>query len=315
MKTYRKSLPPLDSLLFFHAAARNRSLNNAATELFVTQAAVSKRIQRFEDWLGTPLFSRDGRNLQITEAGAGLAADVEIALDFLERAIDKVKAPDQPVVRIAANAAVSMFWLYGQLKEFSLSDSSCNVNVSTTDSTAELLSDRHDLAILYCDGNVPGWETINLLSVELVPAATPEIAEQAETLAMFEGTIPPENAPALLEYANLIPDWINWRNWLKQMGFVGISAWRTIACNSYVHSVGKALKGEGIVLANSDMLEGEFRSGKLVRIGTVGLTPKKSYFLCYKANTPLTQSAMQLRDFLADLADTTVCSPSTTINE
>lgn len=304
MKTYRKSLPPLDSLLFFHAAASNCSLNRAAEELFVTQAAVSKRIQRFENWLGTPLFSRDGRNLQITEAGAGLAADVEIALDFLERAIDKVKAPEQPAVRIAANAAVSMFWLYEQLKEFSLSDSSCNVNISTTDSTAELLSDWHDLAILYCDGNVPGWETTNLLSGKLVPAATPEIAEQAEILAMFDSPTPPKNAPVLLEYANLTPDWVNWKTWLKQMDFADIPSWRRIQCNSYVHSVGKALKGEGIVLANSDMLEGEFSSRKLVRIGEVGLAPKKSYFLCNRANAPLTKSANKLRDFLANVGCT-----------
>jgi len=315
MKIYRKSLPPLDSLLFFHAAARNRSLNSAADELFVTQAAVSKRIQRFEDWLGTPLFSRDSRTLQITEEGAGLAADVEIALDFLEHAINKVKAPEQPVVRIAANETVLMFLLYGQLKEFSLSDNSCNVSVSTTESTAEPLSERHDLVILYCDGNVPGWETIKLLSGELMPAAAPEIAEKAETLAMFDSTTPAENAPALLEFANLTPDWINWQLWLRQMGFAEISSWPTIPCNSYVHSVGKAIKGEGIVLAYSDLLEGELRSGKLVRIGNAGLTPKKSYFLCWKANVPLTQSAKHLRDFLTDVAATTVCSPSTTINE
>ena len=300
MKSYRKSLPPLDSLLFFNAVANNRSLNSAAEELFVTQAAVSKRIQRFEEWLGTPLFSRDGRALQITEAGTSLAADVEIALDFLERAIDKVKAPEQPVVRIAANAAVSMFWLYGQLKEFSLSDASCNVSVSTTDSTAELLSETHDLAILYCDGKVPGWDAITLLSGELVPAATPGIAKLAETTAMFDGAAPTGGEPALLEYANLTPDWINWQIWLRQTGFADISAWSTIPCNSYVHSVGKALKGEGIVLASSDLLETEFQSGKLVRIGEVGLTPKKSYFLCCKENAPLSQSTAKLLDFLTN---------------
>lgn len=300
MKSYRKSLPPLDSLLFFNAVANNRNLNNAAEELFVTQAAVSKRIQRFEEWLGTPLFFRDGRKLQITEAGAGLAADVEIALDFLERAIDKVKAPEQPVVRIAANAAVSMFWLYEQLKVFSLSDNSCNVNVSTTDSTVELQSDDHDLIILYCDGNVPGWKTISLMGGELVPAGTPEIAEKAETTAMFDGAAPTGDEPALLEYVNLTPDWINWKLWLKQKGFSDISVWHTNSCTSYLQSVGKALKGEGIVLANSDMLEAEFRSGKLVRIGEVGLTPKKSYFLCYKENVPLAQSTIKLRDFLTN---------------
>ena len=298
MKLYRKTLPPLDSLLFFNAVANNPSLNSAADELFVTQAAVSKRIQRFEEWLGTPLFSRDGRALQITEAGAGLAADVEIALDFLERAIDKVKAPEQPVVRIAANAAISMFWLYRHLKEFSLSDDSCNVSVSTTDSTVELLSDAHDLAILYCDGNVPGWEAINLLGGKLVPAATPEVAKLAETTAMFGTTGRTGDEPPLLEYANLTPDWINWQIWLRQLGFTDISAWSTIPCNSYIHSVGKALKGEGIVLANSDMLKAEFQSGRLMKIGNVSLTPKKSYYLCHKENTPLSKSTIKLRDFL-----------------
>jgi LysR family glycine cleavage system transcriptional activator len=76
--------------------------------------------------------------------------------------------------------------------------------------------------------------------------------------------------------------------------------WHTNSCTSYLQSVGKALKGEGIVLANSDMLEAEFRSGKLVRIGEVGLTPKKSYFLCYKENVPLAQSTIKLRDFLTN---------------
>ena len=96
MKPNRKSLPPLDSLLFFNAVANNRNLTSAAEELFVTQAAVSKRIQRFEDWLGTPLFSRDGRKLQITEAGAGLAADVEIALDSLSAQLRRSKPLNNP---------------------------------------------------------------------------------------------------------------------------------------------------------------------------------------------------------------------------
>ena len=117
---------------------------------------------------------------------------------------------------------------------------------------------------------------------------------------MFDGNAPMGDEPALLEYANLTPDWINWQIWLRQTGFADISAWSTIPCNSYVHSVGKALKGEGIVLASSDLLETEFQSGKLVRIGEVGLTPKKSYFLCCKENAPLSQSTAKLLDFLTN---------------
>ena len=299
MKSYRKSLPPLDSLLFFHAAVRNRSLAAAAEELFVTQAAVSKRIQRFEDWLGTPLFSREGRNLQITEAGQGLATDVEIALDFLERAVEKVKAPEQPVVRIAANGAVSMFWLYARLKAFALSDLSCNVNVSTTDVRAELLSELHDLAIVYCDGNVPGWETIGILGGELVPAAAPRVAERAEQLGMFETQVPAREVPPLLEYTNITPEWINWQVWLRRLGLPPVAHWPTVACSSYVQSVGKALAGEGVVLANLSLLENEIDNGDLVRIGTVGLTPRKSYYLCHKKGDGLSSPAQDLLAFLA----------------
>jgi len=48
MKNYRSSLQPLDYLLFFEAAARHRSITKAASELSVSQAAVSKRVKFLE---------------------------------------------------------------------------------------------------------------------------------------------------------------------------------------------------------------------------------------------------------------------------
>ena len=300
MKNYRKSLPPLDNLLFFHAAARNKSLALAAEELFVTQAAVSKRIHRFEEWLGAPLFTRQGRNLEITQVGKALASDVEIGLDFLDRAIEKVKAPEQPVIRIAANAALSMFWLYSRLKSFSLSEVACNVSVVTTDYTSELLSDTHDLALVYCDGNISGWDCVSVVGGELIPAAAPEIAEQAELAGMFSNEQAVDNLPPILEYINLTPDWINWQIWLKRVGLPEVSKWNTVKCSSYVQSIGKALDGEGIALVNVPMMKEELDSGALVKIGTQGLVPKRSYHLCHKQNVGLSQNAKDLFEFLVE---------------
>jgi LysR family glycine cleavage system transcriptional activator len=107
MKNYRKSLPPLDNLPFFLSAARNKSLSAAADELFVTQAAVSKRIHRLESWLGVDLFQREKRNLKISNSGKEFASDVEIALDFLDRAVRKIKTPEEPMVRIATGTTIS----------------------------------------------------------------------------------------------------------------------------------------------------------------------------------------------------------------
>ena len=54
----RKKLPAINGLVTFEAAARRLSFTEAADELCVTQAAVSRQIKRLEDKLGCQLFLR-----------------------------------------------------------------------------------------------------------------------------------------------------------------------------------------------------------------------------------------------------------------
>lgn len=53
-----RSLPPLNALRAFEAAARHLSFTLAAEELHVTQAAVSHQVKGLEDHLGVALFRR-----------------------------------------------------------------------------------------------------------------------------------------------------------------------------------------------------------------------------------------------------------------
>ena len=56
MDKQRKFLPPLDTFVFFEAALRAVSwavsFCASETELYVSQAAVSKRVKQLENWLG-----------------------------------------------------------------------------------------------------------------------------------------------------------------------------------------------------------------------------------------------------------------------
>jgi LysR family transcriptional regulator, glycine cleavage system transcriptional activator len=63
-----RTLPPLNALRAFEAAARHLSFTSAAAELNVTQAAVSHQIKALEDRLGLKLFRRVGRGLLLTDA-------------------------------------------------------------------------------------------------------------------------------------------------------------------------------------------------------------------------------------------------------
>jgi len=67
-----QSLPPLNALRAFEAAARLQSISLAATELSVTHGAISRQIRLLEDDLGVALFSKDGRGVKLTEAGLRL---------------------------------------------------------------------------------------------------------------------------------------------------------------------------------------------------------------------------------------------------
>jgi len=56
-------------LHYFWAVAREGHLTRAAHQLHVSQSALSAQIKQLEDQLGQPLFNRQRRALQLTEAG------------------------------------------------------------------------------------------------------------------------------------------------------------------------------------------------------------------------------------------------------
>src|ERR1700744_5591870 len=77
----RRSLPPMNAVRAFEAAARLGRFKEAAAELGVTQGAVSQQVRLLEEWLGQPsLFRRSVRRVVLTPAGAALLAESGAAL-------------------------------------------------------------------------------------------------------------------------------------------------------------------------------------------------------------------------------------------
>jgi hypothetical protein len=67
--TMPRRLPPLNALRVFEAASRHASFTHAASELAVTQGAVSRHVCALEDWLGVKLFARTLRGVTLTPKG------------------------------------------------------------------------------------------------------------------------------------------------------------------------------------------------------------------------------------------------------
>lgn len=99
----------LRQLLYFVAAADSRSFSKSAKLVNVSQPAITKSIQRMEEWFGHELFER-GAELKLTafgEAMIGEARKVLGGFDELRRAADQYGKSWTATVRIGAGPLIA----------------------------------------------------------------------------------------------------------------------------------------------------------------------------------------------------------------
>ncbi len=95
-----RSLPPLNALRAFEAAARLGSVSRAAAELHVTHGAVSRQVRLLEDDLGVALFVREGRGLRLTEAGGRLCDAAGAAFGQIQATVRTLRRGGEPGTRV-----------------------------------------------------------------------------------------------------------------------------------------------------------------------------------------------------------------------
>ena len=91
----------LRSLHYFVRIAELGSITRAAAHLHLAQPALTRHVQRLEEELGVPLFTRANRGVRLTEAGQKLLDSATRILRDVERTGDEISAQDaQPSGRI-----------------------------------------------------------------------------------------------------------------------------------------------------------------------------------------------------------------------
>ncbi len=112
----------LVELKTFLAVAEEKSFSAAAQRLFITQPAISKRIQSLESHLGAPLFDRIGKRVYLTEAGNLLIERAETMLRLAkdtEKEIFNLNDTISGRLNLATSHHIGLHRLAPVLKDFS----------------------------------------------------------------------------------------------------------------------------------------------------------------------------------------------------
>ena len=153
----KRTLPPLNGLRAFEAAARHMSFTDAAEELSVTQAAISHQVRGLEQRLGLKLFVRRNRSLLLSEAGQAYLPSVRAAFDQLNEATEKLLQKDRGGhLTVTTTASFATKWLVPRLGGFQRSNPEIDVRVSTGTGLIDFSREDVDIGIRYGRGQWPG---------------------------------------------------------------------------------------------------------------------------------------------------------------
>ena len=270
----------MSALATFEAAARLSSFTQAALELGVTQAAVSRQIKLLEEDLNTRLFVRAHRRVVLTSAGSALAATVSGAFNNMAVMIETIRQPlVLDTVTVGASLAFSHFWILPRVAGFRAAHPEIKLKLVADDSVTDLRHDRLDVAVRF--GRPPFRDALSIASLtdSVFPVCSPKLLNahgtSVETASLLQ--LP------LIASDTVNPTWLTWRTWAQGVGLgpeIGrASDVSRLRFNHYTDTIQAAANGEGVALGWAALLKGHLEEGRLVRIGRDTLTLEDAYHL------------------------------------
>ncbi len=248
-------LPPLETFRFFEAAARHLNFTHAAGEMHVTHGAVSQRIKRLEEDLGTPLFRRSGRGMLLTDEGRRLLERVRTAIGEITEGVEAIRSSNRDrILTVSMVPGFATYWLLPRLAEFIERHPDIEVNIRPTLSLTDFT-----------------LRSIKLYDEELVPVCSPA----------FRRRRLPRAPGDLLKMPLLHDERQPWSIWFKAVGLNYRDASQRQRYGDQTLLLAAAIAGLGVALARASFVAADLESGRLVRLFSRSVPTRYSYFIVY----------------------------------
>jgi DNA-binding transcriptional LysR family regulator len=295
----RRKLPPLTALTSFEAAARLASFTKAASELGVTQAAISRQIHLLEELLGFPLFVRLHRKIELTEKGKTLATAAQDAFDLIAASVLEVTKEDHVTeLTIAASVGFSHFWLLPRISEFSKRHPEISLRIVSLDTMPNIESSDLDMAIRFGSGMWSDGMAEMLFEDEIFPICSPDFANAAGNIENISDLI----GHPLISNATDDPTWTGWSEFLAAFSVEMPKKTFGLRCSFYTEAIYAALNGQGIALGWRHLVEDLLLQGRLVRVTEATVKTRNAYFVVIPKRRRQTEAARHFLSWLSEMS-------------
>lgn len=266
-------LPSLNGLRAFEAAARHLSFTLAASELNVTQTAISHQIRRLEEELGIRLFIRQNRALALTPEARDYLPGVRAAFNDLRLATDRLlRRDDDKVLTVSTIASLAAKWLLPRLTDFQEAHPGIDVRITTSTSLVDFQRDNVDAAIRYGRGQWAGLRADWLMADELFPVCSPSLLRGDDPLRT-----PGDLKDYVLLHTNSGDDW---RLWLTAAGLpTDISRQPGLTFDMTFVTIQAAIDGMGVAMGRTSYVRDDIAKGRLVVPFKIALPADAGFYL------------------------------------
>ncbi|QDS16973.1 LysR family transcriptional regulator AmpR [Xanthomonas arboricola] len=277
---------PLNALRAFEAAARHQNLTRAASELCVSQAALSHQIKALEQQLGSSLFHRLPRGVALTDEGAALAPVLGEAFDRIAATLERfADGRYREVLSVGVVGTFATGWLLPRLPAFHAAHPDIELRLSTHNNRVDLAGEGLDLAIRFGDGDWQGQIAHALMEAPFAPVCAPSMARGLRTPADLA------QLPLLRSYRL-----DEWPHWFRAAGVAEVVA-RGAMFDSSLTLASAAAAGAGVALLPLPMFRQDLDAGRLVCPFPIQIDAGR-YWLTRLRSRPEGDADARLRDWL-----------------
>ncbi len=306
----------LNDVAVFVRVVRCGSFAAAARQLGIPPNTLSRRVQQLEAHLGTRLLQRSTRKLSLTHAGQDFhnrcAQAVEGLVDAGQALLSQTEAP-QGLVRVAAPADFFDFFPMKWLADFLAENPLVRVEFVLSDTRADLIADRVDVAVR---GGV--LEDSGLFARQVLDAGLDRLVASPDYIAL-RGV--PTSLQDLTNHDCLVFAHPSGRATWSLSEHGGTAAEVQLAgrlSGNTVQVLRKAaLAGLGIALLPSPMTLREIRAGLLVPVLTQYHRKGHGVYLVYASRRHLPSAVSAFIELLAaklgDFEDLPMKTPETPV--